>query len=345
MRKGRLHDFAAFIQKVASGQNANGSRLRGGFADEAFGQGLVVVFPCLFRGGQSRCLLPERGRHLGSKVGLKIQLLPCASCFRLLFECGRRELGGFFVSLGRFGVFCQFGKRGACSGRRELLCLPCLLRLLQLGGDRVELLFRGREDAVEAAHFSLFRLGDYKHSVLAPPNDRLLDVRKKCPKGIEVLGGERIELVVVTLGAARRLPQPGRANGAHPVREHSCLVVLGLCTSFFGGEHQPVERGTDPRLAVGIGKQIPGDLFERKAVKTLVVVERFDDPVAVGPHIARVVAVVADCVCKPHHVQPSKGHALTVVRVVEQLGNELLVGLGLLVCDKGGNLCRGGGKP
>ena len=140
--------------------------------------------------------------------------------------------------------------------------------------------------------------------------------------------------MVVALRAAGRLAQPRRPDGADAVGQHAGFVVLRLRAAFLGAEQQPVERRADAGLGVRVGQEVAGDLLEGEAVEGLVVVEALDDPVAVGPDVAGVVAVVADRVGEPHHVEPADRHALAVVRAGQQAVDQALVGVGRGVLDE-----------
>jgi len=87
---------------------------------------------------------------------------------------------------------------------------------------------------------------DHEHALLAAADIGFMDVGEERPEGVEVPLRERVELMVVALGAAGRLAQPGRADRADAVRQHPLLVVLGLGPAFLGGQEQAVEAESPP---------------------------------------------------------------------------------------------------
>ena len=186
---------------------------------------------------------------------------------------------------------------------------------------------------------------EHRDAILAPPEDRLLDVRKKCAHRIEVALRPRIELVIMALSAAGRLPHPRRADRAHTIREHPHLVILRLRAAFLRREQQPVERRSHARLLVCTGHEVARDLLDGEAVESLVVIETLDHPVAIRPNVARIVRMVADRVRKAHHIEPSDRHALAVVRAREHALDELRIRIRRLVRDERRDLLRLRRKP
>ncbi len=85
------------------------------------------------------------------------------------------------------------------------------------------------------------------------------------------------------------------------------------------------------RASPGIFHQVAGQLPLDKSVVGLVLVEGFNDPVAVGRHIAQPVHRVAVRIGEAGQVEPVGGHALAVMRRFEQPIHEFLVGVRTLV--------------
>jgi len=140
--------------------------------------------------------------------------------------------------------------------------------------------------------------------------------------------------MIVALRTAGRLAEPCCPNGADAIGQHSLLVIFGLGAPFFGREEQPIEGRADAGLLRCIGQQIAGNLFQREPVESLVFVERSNDPITVRPNIARIVAVITDCVGEANHIEPTDRHPLAIVRVLQNAVNELFVGVGRLVVDE-----------
>ena len=96
---------------------------------------------------------------------------------------------------------------------------------------------------------------------------------------------------------------------------------------------------------VAFGQQIAGELLDRELVERQVPVEGVDHPVAPGPHVALAVDVVAVRVGVAGRVEPRHGHALAVVRRLQQRVDALLVGVRRAVGEKGVDLGRRRRQP
>ena len=89
---------------------------------------------------------------------------------------------------------------------------------------------------------------------------------------------------------------------------------------------------------VAFGQQVAGQLLDRELVERQIAVERADDPVAPRPHPAMAVDVVAVRVGVARGVEPGHGHALAVVRRLQQRVDALFVRVGRAVGEKGVDL-------
>ena len=86
-------------------------------------------------------------------------------------------------------------------------------------------------------------------------------------------------------------------------------------------------------------QHVARELLLHEARVRLVLVERADHVIAIGPGIApRLVLVVAVRFAVVHHIQPVASPALAVARRGEQAVHQLLVGVGRAVGDEGLNL-------
>ena len=239
---------------------------------------------------------------------------------------GLGALGGRFLE-----------ERGGLGGEPGVGVFTLGLRFGLLGGGRWlaffgELQFPGGDGLGQGGRGDvegLLGLGDYgrefgeahrllgrreQQAFLAPTDVGFVDIREERAEGEEVALGEGVELMVMALRAARGLTQPGGADRADAVVQHALLVILGLSATFFRGQEQAIEAGADLGLLVGVGQQVAGDLFQGEAVEGFVLVETADDVVAVGPDIARGVAMVADRVGEADDIEPADRHAFAVMR-------------------------------
>ena len=211
-----------------------------------------------------------------------------------------------------------------------------------IGYDRVELFLRVGESRIKVRQplVLLGRADD--HALFPAADDRLLDIREERAQGIKIPGRERVELVVVALRAAGGLTEPGGTDRADPVSEHPRLVVLGLGASLLGREQESVEPRANAGLLIRIGHEVASHLMNRELVKGLVGVEAPDHPVAVGPDIPCVVAVVADRVGKADDIEPADRHLLAIVRTGKQAVYQEHVCIRTCVGDECRNLVGSG---
>src|SRR5260370_34709864 len=98
-------------------------------------------------------------------------------------------------------------------------------------------------------------------------NRGVLDVGKKRAEAVKLLGGDRIELVVVTLGTTEGQAQPDTGGVAHSVSGVLGRVFLGLGPAFLRCLEQAIVAGGDPLLRAGGGDQIAGKLLEGEAIR------------------------------------------------------------------------------
>ena len=75
--------------------------------------------------------------------------------------------------------------------------------------------------------------------------------------------------------------------------------------------------------SVLVGQQVAGELLDREPVERQVAVEGADDPVAIGPHLAEVVEVIAVGVGVAGGVEPVAGAVLAPAGRGEQPVDQL----------------------
>ena len=79
-------------------------------------------------------------------------------------------------------------------------------------------------------------------------------------------------------------------------------------------------------LLVALGQQVAGELLDRELVERHVVVQGFDDPIAIGPHLALAVDRVAVAVGIAGLVEPVAAPAFAVVGGGEELFDVRCIG-------------------
>ena len=141
---------------------------------------------------------------------------------------------------------------------------------------------------------------------------------EECKELVEFFLGERIVLVIVALRAAHGDAHPRRGSGVEAVHHVLGAVFLINDATFIVGHVVALETGGHQLIARGVRQQIARQLFDGELVKRQVVVERFNNPVAPKPGLARVIAEVAIGIGIAGHVQPVDGHAFAEVGALEK---------------------------
>ena len=180
---------------------------------------------------------------------------------------------------------------------------------------------------------------------IAAEDALLLDVREEGGHRVEVPGQERIELVVVALGASERRAEPDRRNVAHAVRRVFRQVFRSLGSALVRHPAQAVVPARHQLPGRGFDEQVAGQLLPGHHVKRLVLVERPDDVVAERIDVDRNVSVVTDGVGIADEVQPVNGHPLAEVRRVQERFQKSPVAVGIPVSGEGLDHGRVGRQP
>ena len=139
---------------------------------------------------------------------------------------------------------------------------------------------------------------------------------------VEVLLRERVEFMVVALGAVGGQAEIDPAHRLHAVGGVVGEVLFDDGAAFIGRGVAALEAGGDALVFGRVGEQVAGEVLERKLVEGLIAVERLHDPVAVRPHLAIGVEVQAVRVGVAGGVEPVAGAVFAVGRQGHQLIDE-----------------------
>ena len=147
-------------------------------------------------------------------------------------------------------------------------------------------------------------------------------------KAVIVALGDGIELVIVALCAAEGQAEQcgGRRVGDVELHIHALAVQVILVATVAGRG----EKAGGDEIVVGIGSDfIPGHLLADELIERLVVVERFDDPIAITPREwPRIVHLIAFGVGVARDVKPVPAPALAIMRRGEEAVDQFLIGIG-----------------
>ena len=133
---------------------------------------------------------------------------------------------------------------------------------------------------VRDEHLLLGRVGDQRGLVV------VVQERKQA---VILLLRQRIEFMVVALGALNRKPKNTLADAIHSVEQSFHPELLGVHAAFLVQHRIAEKSGRDEIVLPRIWQLIAGDLFDDEPVVGQVLVERVDNPVAIRPDETRLV--------------------------------------------------------
>ncbi len=140
-----------------------------------------------------------------------------------------------------------------------------------------------------------------------------------------ILGlGQRIELVIVALGALNGQTEDALADGVHAVEHRFHAELLRIDAALFVNHGVAQEaRRYSLILSWRSGKQIAGQLFDDELIVGQIAVEGVDDPIAIEPHLPRFVFLEAVAIGVASGVEPVPAPAFAVVRAGQQALDDL----------------------
>ena len=141
--------------------------------------------------------------------------------------------------------------------------------------------------------------------------------------------------MVVAARAFGGQPEEGGAERVHTVHDVGDAIFFLGDAAFLVLVVQTVEGGGEPLLLGRVRQEIAGELPRHKLIEGQVLVECLDDPVAIRPHGAEAIHLIAVRVGEAREVEPFAGHALAETRRRQQTIHDALVGIGGGVGEKG----------
>ena len=157
-------------------------------------------------------------------------------------------------------------------------CLPCRLLSFERGRRSSQRALQRRNPRVQAVERRrrVFVRQQQKRIPLAPTDIDILflNVGEESRHAVEVLRAERVELVVVALGASNGRAHPDRSHCPHPVRVVLRTILLGLGAALGAYLVQTIESRRDLLARRRVRQQVAGELLARERVEGKVLVER-----------------------------------------------------------------------
>src|SRR5262245_54715639 len=163
-----------------------------------------------------------------------------------------------------------------------------------------------------------------------------VDITKKHGhRPIVVFPRDRIELVVVTSGTVHRESHEPLESCANDVVQILIAVVRVVLFTKPDSGPNPVIAGGYQADEFPSFKLITGQLLKNEPIKRLIVVEGFNDVVAIAPGIGKVLVMFeTGAVSIAGHVEPETSPALAIVRRLQQPIDQVFVGPRRGVADK-----------
>ena len=148
--------------------------------------------------------------------------------------------------------------------------------------------------------------------------------------------------MIVAASTFRGEAEERGAEGVHAIHHVGHAIFLLHDAAFLILRVESVECRRQSLLLRWLGQEIPRDLPGDELIEGQILVERLDHPVAIRPHGAEAIRLVAVRVGETREVEPLRGHTLAIARRHEQPVHDVLVGVGRTVGHKGVDLlqCR-----
>ena len=211
-----------------------------------------------------------------------------------------QEGGDVFLPSGEVGLVLLLGQRlgiqcGQFSAELGVLLRAISVLRANLGVERMVI-----------AHALKF---GFRGVVVVRVDAPLLHVGEERLQGVEVGRLNRVELMVVALGAAEGAAQPGIGDGSDAFGAVLREVFLHLGAAFAGHHIQAIIAARDELFFGRVRQEVAGELLAREDVERLIRVEGVDDVIAVREDALILVAVVADRVGEAGDIEPPDCHA------------------------------------
>ena len=143
-------------------------------------------------------------------------------------------------------------------------------------------------------------------------------------EAVVVARGQRLELVVVTTGAADGEAEKGLPGGADDVVE-LIVAIRGGISGFIIPMTEAKKAGGDVRFERAVRQFVTCELLDDEAVEGFVLVERLNDVIAVAPDEGLLgIALVAVGIGVAHHIQPVACPAFAVCGASEEVVDDCI---------------------
>ena len=136
---------------------------------------------------------------------------------------------------------------------------------------------------------------------------------------------EGIIWVAMALNAGKTGSHQGLPGRIDPVNDGSCPEFFIISTPFIIGHGIAVKCGCNKLFISGIGQEVSRELFCQKLVIGFILVEGFDQPVAIapdGPDIIPFIAFRISVSCKVH---PQGGPSFAIIFRGKKIINQVLI--------------------
>src|SRR5712672_404231 len=151
---------------------------------------------------------------------------------------------------------------------------------------------------------------------------------------VEIALRERVELVIVAVGAAHRESEESRTVGLRALTLVVHAQLLDQGAALPGADARADEAGGNQLIGILRRQQVAGELLAYEPVVGLVLVVGLDHVVAIRPDAAEIIQVQAVGIAVARHIEPIAGAVLAIARAREQAIDELFIGVARGVGDE-----------
>ena len=240
--------------------------------------------------------------------------------------------------LGQVRLHCRRTDYGPARGVGFFFCPPFIKSLIEafdffLQGERLLFYFPFDFHGLLGLSFRFQKHVGFIHVV------------EQAHQPVILIMGDGIVLMGVALSAACGQPHPNRTRGGDPVYCRIKAVFQGVDPAFFVQLSVAVKPGGGFLFLGCVGQHVPGQLLDGELIIGHIRVESSNDPVPVGPDIARSVLLIPIGVGIAGEVEPFASPLFPVARGGKQIVDQPFVGVRPFVAKEGVGLFRGGRQP
>ena len=165
---------------------------------------------------------------------------------------------------------------------------------------------------------------------------RIIEDREQTKK---IFLGDRIVLVIVTLGTRHRRPHPDCCGRVHSVNNGDVTEFFVVRTTFVVGHRISMKGGRDQLVVGRVRQQVTRKLLDRELIERLIGIKRFHHIIAEQPDAARRVIGIARRVGISGQIEPQQSPMLTESWLGQNTIHQLFISLRISIVHEGIDFC------